>query len=121
MTLTEDRTRERNTRVIVWIGLLIAGALCAAASFVVDTGILWEHSTGCEPGPADPDQVATGRLWLAVVLVLVVGLWALLWTVLRQHHKAVGVAGLLGVAPAALYLVYGADPGAWVGGFCIPF
>ncbi|RNM15762.1 hypothetical protein [Nocardioides pocheonensis] len=121
MTTQQDSKRERNARVIVWIGLLIAGALCAAASFVVDLGILWEHSTGCEPGPADPDQVATGRLWLAVVLVLVVGLWALLWTVLRQHHTAVVVAGLLGLAPAAAYLMYGADPGAWVGGFCIQF
>jgi hypothetical protein len=121
MTTELAHRRERNARIIAWIGLLIAGALCAAASFVVDTGILWQHSTGCDPGPADPAQVSEGRIWLIAVLIAVVGLWVVLWTALPTQRNAVVVAALVGLAPAVLYVVYGATADAWVGGFCIPF
>ncbi|HEX7717790.1 MAG TPA: hypothetical protein VF416_10905, partial [Marmoricola sp.] len=72
-------------------------------------------------GPADPDEVAAGQLWMAVVMVVVVGFWALAWTVLARHRTVVVVAALLGSLPAVAYFAFGLDPDSWVGGFCIPF
>jgi hypothetical protein len=121
MSTLDVRRQQRNSRVIGWIGLLLGGTLCGVAAFVVDTMILWGHSTGCEPGPADPDQVWAGQLSMAGVLIVVVSVWTLLALVLRGHRSAAVVSALVAVTPALGYVAYGLDSGSWVGGFCIPF
>lgn len=119
-TLETDRRRHTGT-VVAWIGLLIGGALCGAATFVLDTGILWLHSTGCGPGPADPEQVREGRLWMGVVLASAIGFWVLVWWALRRHRTAVVAGAAIGIVPAVGCLAYGMDAGSWIGGFCVPF
>lgn len=121
MSSPDVERRETTGIVLGWIGLLLAGTLCGIAAFVVDTGILWAHSTGCEPGPADPDQVWAGRLWMTLVLIAVTALWVLAWAGLPRHQMAVVVSALLAFLPAFGYFAYGLDSGSWVGGFCIPF
>jgi hypothetical protein len=119
---THDVERRETTGIVLgWIGLLLAGTLCGIGVFVVDTGILLVHSTGCEPGPADPDGVLVGRLSMAVVLIVMIGVWVLAWVGLSRHRTAVVVSALLAIVPALGYFTYGLDSGSWVGGFCIPF
>ena len=100
---------------------MLAGAACGIAVIVVDTLVLWGHSTGCEPGPADPDQVLAGQLGMAAVLVVVSGLWALAWIGFAAYRTTVVVSALLAIVPALGYFAFGLDSGSWVGGLCIPF
>lgn len=121
MSTPDTERRERTGMVLGWIGLLVAGTLCGIGVFVIDTGILWAHSTGCEPGPADPDQVSAGRLWMALVLIATTALWVLAWVGLSTRRTAVVVSAALAILPPLGYFAYGLDSGSWIGGFCIPF
>ena len=122
MSTPDARRHDTTTRIVLTCGaLVLAGAACGVATLVLDTLILWAHSTGCEPGPADPDQVLAGQTWMGVVLVVVTGLWVLAWVRLAAYRTTVVVSGLMAVVPALGYLAFGLDPASWVGGFCIPF
>src|SRR3954451_24056168 len=121
MSTSEAVRRDQTGTALAWIGLVIGGVLCGIAAFVIDTFILWEHSTGCDPGPAAPDEVFAGQLSMAVVLVVVSALWTVAALLLPRHRPAAITSALVAVLPALGYFAYGMDPASWIGGFCIPF
>jgi hypothetical protein len=100
----------------VWIGLVLAAILTAVVVGVVDWLVMWGQSSTCNETP-DPDDVRTGRLVLAVVLLVSALPWSLGAVIARQRVPVI-VVGLFAVMPGLLFFLDGLRTDAWVGSFC---
>lgn len=112
--MTDDHTTART--VWQWVGTVLAVLATIALTGVVDWFVMFAHSSTCYDRP-DPGEVRNGRIALAVVLAVALAPWALAsWR--SRRRVGVGVAGLVAVTPAFLFLLDGFRSDAWVGGFC---
>ena len=112
--MTEDQRTARSGWG--WVVLFLAVLATIAFTGVVDWFVMFAQSSTCYDRP-DAGQVRSGRIGLAVVLAVAVAPWALA-TWMSRRRVGVGVAGLVAVTPAFLFLLDGFRSDAWVGGFC---